>query len=125
MSTIEFTDRYGGRVPSWLRGCHGKCEAMGCVPIHADRREEPWRALWLAAEAKAPSDDGYHFVTCPECNGTGRVPWYVSIARVPRWLWGGVRSWRSFPDPEMGSWWKNFKLKAWCIWGADLARLRN
>jgi len=31
---IEFTDRYGSgsRPPSWLRGCHGDCEATGWVP---------------------------------------------------------------------------------------------
>ena len=30
---VEFTDRYGGHAPSWLRGCHGDCEAMGWVPL--------------------------------------------------------------------------------------------
>lgn len=28
--------------------------------------------LWRVAEAKAPSDDGWHFVPCPTCGGTGK-----------------------------------------------------
>ena len=37
---IEFTDRYGGNPPSWLRGCHDDCEAMGYVPVEGGRGPE-------------------------------------------------------------------------------------
>jgi hypothetical protein len=33
--------------------------------------EEPFRALWLAAEAKQHAEDGWHFVQCPDCDGSG------------------------------------------------------
>jgi hypothetical protein len=43
---------------------------MGFVPINADEKDETYRALWLAAEEKAPADDGWHFVQCQTCKGT-------------------------------------------------------
>lgn len=101
---VEFTDRYGGNAPSWLRGCHGDCEAMGVVPIVArgnpgdplfvwpekDAREI---ALWNMAHVDAGEHDcdGWHFVKCDDCGGSGRVSWLVTVARVPRWLVKGVR----------------------------------
>ena len=30
MSEVEFTDRYGGKLPCWLTACHDQCEATGC-----------------------------------------------------------------------------------------------
>ena len=73
MSKEKFkaTDRYGGAYPNPETVCKGQCEGMGVVPISKDDMEEPWRTLWLEAEKKKPSDDGTHFVKCPECNGTG------------------------------------------------------
>ena len=76
---VEFTDRYGGHAPSWLRGCHGDCEAMGWVPLpfyilpprddearvvvdDPDPRDE---AAWREAHAAAGDDhdcDGWHFI---------------------------------------------------------------
>jgi hypothetical protein len=50
--------------------CLGQCEGTGIVPVAKDDPEEPFHTLWLAAEAKKPSDDGWHFVVCPDCNGT-------------------------------------------------------
>ena len=38
---IEFTDRYGGNPPSWLRGCHGHCEAMGYYPVQTFDKHPP------------------------------------------------------------------------------------
>lgn len=74
-SEIEFTDRYsaaGIEPPHPDTVCQGQCEGMGCVPIAKDETEEPWRTLWLEAERKDPADDGWHFVKCPDCNGTGK-----------------------------------------------------
>ena len=71
---IEFTDRYqalGIPYPDPDTVCHGQCEGTGWVPIARDDTREPWRALWLEAEAKQPTDDGWHFVKCPDCGGTG------------------------------------------------------
>lgn len=87
---IEFTDRYGGNPPSWLRGCHGPCEAMGYYP---DMKEG------------VPIDD-VEFVACPDCHGTGRVNWLATVARIPRWLWRGVRIvWEFNTNPDLKAPW--------------------
>lgn len=70
----EFTDRYqalGIPYPGPGTMCKGQCEGTGYVPIAKNDDGQPWRDLWLKAEEKSPSDDGYHFVVCPDCNGTG------------------------------------------------------
>lgn len=74
---IEFTDRYealGIPAPDPKTVCQGECEGTGVVPVGRDDMEEPWRSLWLKAEEEKPTDDGYHFVVCPSCNGTGKRP---------------------------------------------------
>lgn len=83
--TFIIHDRYsatGTPYPDPATMCLGQCEGMGLVPIHERETEEPWRSLWLAEEAKAPyrkraeraDRDGYHFVVCPDCNGTRLRP---------------------------------------------------
>lgn len=67
-------DALGMATPDVDTMCPDQCEGTGYVPIHRDDPEEPWRALWAAAEAVLPTDDGWHFVTCPTCNGTGHRP---------------------------------------------------
>lgn len=54
--------------------CEGLCEGMGCVPIARGEDDPRFAALWLAAEARKPTDDGWHFVVCPDCNGTRLKP---------------------------------------------------
>ncbi|WP_433357669.1 hypothetical protein ACQP25_44730 (plasmid) [Microtetraspora malaysiensis] len=94
-SAVQFTDRYdalGIKPPLVLTVCRGQCEGTGAVPVFVDsearraerkRRgrtrciieDEPdprLRALWEQAEAEDPADDGWHFVRCPACEGTGR-----------------------------------------------------
>ena len=73
MSKIIFTDRYGGHPPSVKTICPGQCEGMGTVPIRKHERRQPWRRLWLEAEKVKPSEDGWHFVKCPTCGGTGKL----------------------------------------------------
>ncbi len=71
----EFTDRYkalGIPYPDPATVCHGLCEGTGVVPIHRDDTDPVFKKLWLEAEAKQHEDDGWHFVTCPACNGTGK-----------------------------------------------------
>lgn len=75
MEEIEFTDRYkmlGIPYPDTDTMCEGQCEGTGRVPIHQDDPEEPWHTLWLEAEQQEHTDDGWHFVACPDCKGTGK-----------------------------------------------------
>lgn len=66
------TSRYGDSPgPDVETMCKGQCEGLGQIPIHKDDPEEPFRSLWLKAEKKKPSRDGWHFVSCPDCDGTG------------------------------------------------------
>lgn len=72
-----FTCRYGDSLndlPEVGSMCRDQCEGMGVVPIKSDDDSQPWRTLWLAAEAKEHADDGWHFVKCPSCDGTGKRP---------------------------------------------------
>lgn len=76
MAEFEFTDRYqalGIPYPDTATMCQDQCEGTGFVPVAKDDAEEPWRTLWVEAEAKSPSDDGWHFVKCPSCGGTGKA----------------------------------------------------
>jgi hypothetical protein len=111
MVEAEFTDRYGGHAPSWLRGCFDDCEATGHVPIEgpsnlptegrvigAERISARWLPVWTEShQAAITADpmhestcDGWHFVLCPSCHGNGTVSRWRSLARVPRWLWRGA-----------------------------------
>jgi len=94
MSSVqyEFTDRYDalGIRPDPETACKGQCEGTGVVPIvgphearpgrvrpvdtpeSTDDMEQPWRSLWLEAEQESPAENGWHFVKCPECQGTGK-----------------------------------------------------
>jgi hypothetical protein len=70
-----FVDRYSaaGIDISAVEGmCLGQCEGMGVVPVTKNDRSAVFRALWRKAELKKPTMDGYHFVTCPRCGGTGK-----------------------------------------------------
>jgi hypothetical protein len=74
-SQIVFTDRYdalGMAPPDTTTMCDGQCDGTGFVPISADDREEPWATLWKEAEEEEHSEDGWQFVTCPDCTGSGK-----------------------------------------------------
>jgi hypothetical protein len=91
MEGVTFTDRYevlGIKRPNLLTMCRGHCEATGVVPVYmpeGDTRLSPLAVLeenerhpdlilaWRTAEAERPSYDGWHFVRCPDCKGTGRT----------------------------------------------------
>lgn len=83
-------DRYsalGIPSPDPATMCHGQCEGTGVVPVYLERGDkkahepdalhfvEPERdpeliRRWLALETERPTEDGWHFVTCPACEGT-------------------------------------------------------
>jgi len=101
---IMLTDRYaatGRPYPEPSTVCLGQCEGMGCVP-HKDNPEEGgiFQQLWEEEHAEAHKIttrirnawrfeflplgsrfailwercDGWHFVKCPDCGGTGKRP---------------------------------------------------
>ena len=86
MADIEFTDRYkalGIPYPELSTMCRGDCEGTGYVPIFNPHKADGLKqagervvyiALWEDAEAAHLSDDGWHFVKCPDCMGTGKRP---------------------------------------------------
>lgn len=71
----EFTDRYGGGpYPDPATMCKGQCEGLGVYPQTLDDRTitEEERRRWQEAHDKdAHTCDGYHFIKCPDCDGTG------------------------------------------------------
>jgi len=75
---------------------------------------DPDALLWLRAHTAAGTHDcdGWHFVTCGDCGGSGRVSWFVTIARIPRWVVKGVRhyGWAMQPEtsPDGWTWWQRF-----------------
>ena len=131
---IEFTDRYGGNPPSWLRGCFSDCEAMGRYPVfnpnHPNNSElsfdgratakelHEWKILHR--EAGDHKCDGWHFILCPSCHGTGRVSWFVTLGRIPRWIVRGIKF--LYQSPTMGKkrTWKDVVLAFKCTFLADL-----
>jgi len=107
LEEIDFVDRYGpAGPPSLLRGCHhGDCEATGFVPTHT-------RPLNVPIES-----DGWYFVRCADCHGTGRCSWRTTCARIPRWFWRGVKwCWTHGPSSDMHrpewSYWRRARLTA-------------
>lgn len=71
--TLVFTDRYqalGIPYPDPSTMCRSKCEGTGIVPVPKNARGR-WRVLWLAAEQREHAADGWHFVRCPDCGGSG------------------------------------------------------
>lgn len=99
---IEVSDRYtalGIGHPDPETVCQGQCEGTGYVPIDGCdfdpplcggcegkcrstvKEDEVWREPWLQAEVENPNKpgDSYHFVKCPDCGGTGKLPGLGSV----------------------------------------------
>ena len=78
----EFTDRYeatGTPYPDPETMCAGQCDGMGCYPVKrgaSDTTGEELRRWCVAHERTDAHDDGpcdgWHFITCPDCEGTGK-----------------------------------------------------
>jgi len=82
---MVFVDRYdalGIPKPDLQTMCEGQCEGTGWIPVVYGEQQGECQAvpeedehlieLWKKAEKESPSDDGWHFVKCPDCNGTGK-----------------------------------------------------
>ena len=91
MSEPQFTSRYealGIPLPDPATICQGHCEGTGVFPVYMskgdtrpktptstlgeDETDPDLIALWEDAEEREPQSDGWHFVQCPDCNGTGK-----------------------------------------------------
>jgi hypothetical protein len=99
MSFAEYTDRYkalGIPYPDQRTMCKGQCEGIGFYPVFDNCSLSPVEAchravadlaitgvvnteldirLWREAHALAGEHtcDGWHFVKCSECGGTGKA----------------------------------------------------
>lgn len=95
-------DALGIPEPKVETVCLGQCEGTGWVPIHKDDPELEWQMRWRQAHNKSHTFkqrcktawlfikqgkmlvaldcmmdtkkrcDGWHFVDCPDCGGTGK-----------------------------------------------------
>lgn len=73
MSDIEWSDRYGGNYPDPATVCQGECEGMGVIPMRRDDDDlAAYRDEWDELDRARRADNGYHFVKCRECGGTGK-----------------------------------------------------
>lgn len=126
MHGIEFTDRYDGDPrgrPTFFTGCHAGCMAMGFVPTK--QRWFAHRGALTYVGDLPPDEDGFRWVRCPGCGGTGRVAWWRNLPHLGEWLWRGVRLvWQAATTPGMhpAHWsrWDAFRMAVWASWGADL-----
>jgi len=87
-----FTDRYqalGIPYPDPKTVCRDQCEGTGWIPVYlaegdtrnlgelatrirvVDEDNDALVAAWREAEKTNPCEDGWHFVKCPSCNGSG------------------------------------------------------
>jgi hypothetical protein len=83
MEEHEFTSRYealGMPLPDPETMCKGQCDGAGCYPVkHSDddvTGEELRRWEESHADPLAHGDlpcDGWHFITCPDCEGSGKA----------------------------------------------------
>ena len=83
---IEVADRYralGMPYPNPETMCRGQCGGIGCYPqnIHDPDITTEGRMAWefegtqATPECRAEAErDGYHFIVCPTCRGTGKRP---------------------------------------------------
>lgn len=116
-SGITPTDRYdalGIPHPDPNTMCQGQCEGSGTVPTYnpfpqpgkvfdPEDANEPWRSLWVAAEAEEHSEDGWHFVKCPDCDGTGISEAEKTMApegKVYQVIWADGRGVQYFDNLE-------------------------
>lgn len=133
----NFTDRYGGNPTSWLRGCFADCEAMGYFPLcNPDKQTGSVRLnttltprdlmVWNKAHDAAGDHecDGWHFVKCEVCGGSGRCSWLETFTRIPKWIIKGMKF--LYQSPTMGNkrTWRDITLAFKCAFLSDLGLWR-
>ncbi len=72
---METTDRYkvlGIPYPDPETVCRGDCEGTGWVPVKFDDANSVYAKRWRAAERENLAGDGWHFVKCLNCGGSGK-----------------------------------------------------
>jgi hypothetical protein len=66
-AALEFSDRYGGHYPDPETVCDGDCEGLGVYPAHVGSEAEA-----IAEQDAKPDPDGWAFIRCQSCFGTGK-----------------------------------------------------
>lgn len=69
---VEVSDRYsatGTPYPNRWTVCKGHCEGMGFYP---ENDQSEWPTGTRPYDPTDPEDDGWRFIKCPTCKGTGR-----------------------------------------------------
>lgn len=82
---IKIVDRYtalGIPYPNPKTVCKGQCEGTGWLPIYMDEDNKVFKLLWNKAEKKKHAKDGWHFIKCPDCKGTGKCKPDIGKAEV-------------------------------------------
>jgi hypothetical protein len=69
-----WADRYGGNLPDPATVCPGPCEGIGVYPENDPSKWPPDTRPLGAFDEDGGPDDGWRFVTCPTCGGTGKRP---------------------------------------------------
>ena len=79
---IEFVSRYDVFGPS--NGCKGRCEGTSFIPVKENHSNILFRFEWYLAEARYATDDGWHFIPCPECHQEGKKAkeWLLRLHEV-------------------------------------------
>ena len=78
-------DRYeatGTPYPDPTTMCEGQCEGMGCYPVKMTDELTSYEAQEVARvirEGKMDLSDGYAFIKCEPCQGTGKRVESVSM----------------------------------------------
>lgn len=73
---LEFTDRYGGGPrPDPETMCKGQCEGLGTYPCkEAEATSDELKLIEEIKSTQGRSEDGWYFIKCLDCNGTGKRP---------------------------------------------------
>jgi 2'-5' RNA ligase len=97
----EVVTRYGtgsAALPDRATMCRGDCEGTGVVPInfkepapgtgyfvYSDEDEKLYHDPWERAQAESPAADGWQFLTCPDCGGTGKRSQKIKVGDPFSW----------------------------------------
>lgn len=71
--SFSVIDRYralGIPRPNPATMCQGPCDGTGVAPVRSDEQDQELRRRWGVAEQMSPAEDGWHFVPCPDCEGS-------------------------------------------------------